>query len=72
MPRASGASSPDFAVLSAWVPAFAGTTTKTVAGTIAENYSNPNSRNSRRICSGILDAPGAARDRSRGASLASR
>jgi hypothetical protein len=35
-------------------------------------YSSPNSRNSRRICSGILAAPGAARERSRGASLSSR
>jgi hypothetical protein len=35
-------------------------------------YSSPNSRNSRRICSGILEAPGAARDKSLGASLSSR
>ena len=41
-------------------------------GDDSNSYSSPSSRNSRRICSGILAAPGAARDRSRGASLASR
>ena len=45
---------------------------RSLRASIPGGYNNPNSRNSRRMSSGIKAAPGAALARSRGASLSSR